>query len=413
MLLCGTVYYMRKIHLDPKAMVAILTSILFFGTGFLAGNLVGENTYSIKGLDTSPDGANLETVWEAWAVLEDKFVPATTSDKTTTEDHIWGIIEGLARSYNDPYTVFFPPRESKQFEEEISGSFGGIGIEIGIRDDILTVIAPLKDTPADRAGLRAKDYILEINGTSTQNMDIDEAIELLRGEAGTEVVLTIGREGEQEFLTIPIVRDIIEIPTLETEKRSDGIFVISLYNFGGTAIEEMRGALREFVDSGSTKLIIDLRDNPGGYLEAAVEISSWFIPLGDVIVTEDYGTSRESIVHRSKGYDIMEDDWDIVILINEGSASASEIVAGALKEHGKAILIGENTYGKGSVQELVELSHGTSIKVTVARWLTPLGNTISDVGLSPDQTVPITKEDIEADRDPQMDTAVQFLLQSQ
>jgi len=391
----------------------ILISFVCASIFFFSGFFVGKRQTSSKPF-TFTEGTLVETdmqpIWEAWKILDEKFVPATSTQITSKQDHVWGIIEGLANSYNDPYTVFFPPESSKQFEEEIRGSFGGLGIELGIRNNILTIIAPLKGTPAEKAGLFSGDFIVEIDGTTTQRMDIDKAISLLRGEVGTEVVLTIAREGEEEYLTIPIVRDTIEIPTLDKELRGDGIFVISLYNFGGTATQEFKTALREFIESESTKLIIDLRGNPGGYLQAAVEVASWFLPVGEVIVTEDTGDIENPIIHRSKGYDVAEKDWSITILINEGTASASEIVAGALREHGRAMLIGENTFGKGSVQELIPVTNDTSIKVTVARWLTPNGNSISHTGLAPDFEIALTKEDYDAGKDPQLEAAVSYLL---
>jgi carboxyl-terminal processing protease len=226
----------------------------------------------------------------------------------------------------------------------------------------------------------------------------------------TEVVLKIAREGENEFLSVPIIRDKIEIPTLDSELRDDGVFVISLYNFGGTAITEMRKALRNFIESKSNKLIIDLRGNPGGYLEASVNIASWFLPIGKTVVTEDYGDKKEKVVHRSKGYNIIDDKYKVAILVNGGSASASEILAGALREHNKAVLIGTQTYGKGSVQELLDVTNDTTIKITIARWLTPNGISISHNGLKPDLEIKMTREDIENDTDPQLDAAVNYLL---
>jgi carboxyl-terminal processing protease len=395
----------------PQKIILIGSVLLLtFLVGFVAGDIrKNGSSISFSGKENIPSDVDFNPVWEAWKILEEKFVPATTTELTSNQDHVWGIIEGLASSYDDPYTVFFSPEQSKQFEEEISGSFGGLGIELGIRDSLLTIIAPLKGTPAERVGLQSGDIIIEIDGKTTQRMDIDKAISLLRGEVGTTVTLTIAREGEQEFLTVPIVRDTIEVPTLDKELRDDGIYVLSLYNFGGTAIQEFRTALREFIDSDSTNLIIDLRGNPGGYLQAAVEIASWFLPLGEVVVTEDYGDSADTVVHRSKGYDIMENDWRIVVLIDGGSASASEILAGALREHDIAVLIGENTFGKGSVQELVPVTEDTSLKVTVARWLTPRGISISNTGLAPDLEIAITREDIEKDMDPQLDAAIEYL----
>lgn len=392
-----------------KTGFAVASVILAFGVGFLFGERSSNTVLSFSNLEGAPVTVDLAAVWKAWGLLEEKFVPATTTKNTTHEDHVWGLIEGLADSYDDPYTVFLPPLKSQSFEEEIRGKFGGVGIEIGFRDNILSVIAPLKGTPGDAAGILSGDLIIEIDGQGTQSMTMDEAIDLIRGDVGTEVVLTIAREGEQEFLTIPVVRDIIEVPTLEHELRDDGVYVISLYNFGGTAVTEMRTALRDFIESDATKLILDLRGNPGGYLEAAVEIASWFLPIGKTVVVEDYGPKRDTMIHRSKGYDIIDDEVEIVILIDGGTASASEILAGALKEHNVGTLIGKKTFGKGSVQELVDVTENTSLKITIARWLTPNGISLSNNGLVPDYEVEITSDDIEAERDPQLDAALEYL----
>lgn len=382
-----------------------------FVLGFAFGSR-GETQATLlpSGPEVPPSEIDLDPVWKAWRILDEKFVPSTTTESVSRQDRIWGIISGLAGSYNDPYTVFLPPQEAKSFEEEIRGSFGGVGIEMGFRDGILTVIAPLKGTPADLAGIRAGDRIAEVDGKSTRDMTIDDAIELIRGDVGTEVVFTVAREGETEFIYIPIIRDTIEVPTLDYEVTEDGVFVLSLYNFGGTAVREVRTALRAFVADSHTKLVIDLRGNPGGYLSAAVDVASWFLPVGKVVVTEEYGNNQEDVVHRSKGNDITGDDWRIAILVDGGSASASEILAGALREHGKAVLIGEQTFGKGSVQELVDITPETSLKVTVARWLTPNGHSISEAGLTPDLVVPMSSEDIEQDRDPQKDAAITYVL---
>jgi carboxyl-terminal processing protease len=399
--------------MDNKGRTLILMSVavvLAFGVGFLAGGqgFTQAGTHG-NGIVGAPSGVDLEPVWRAWELLDEKFVPATTTSRKSDQDKVWGLISGLALSYEDPYTTFLPPQQSKSFEQDIQGSFGGVGFEMGMRDGILSIIAPLKGTPAEAAGLRPGDLILEVDGMPTNTMSIDDAVEHIRGEIGTEVVLTIAREGEQELLTVPIIRDTIEIPTLDTELRDDGIYVISLYNFGGTAVREMRSALRDVLETESTDIIIDLRGNPGGFLEAAVEVASYFLPVGTPVVVEDYGEDLGTYIHRSKGYDIADEDWTIVVLIDGGSASASEIVAGALQEHERAILIGEQTYGKGSVQELVDLTEETSLKITVARWLTPNGRSLSETGLAPDLTVPLSTDDFAAGLDPQFDAAVTYL----
>ncbi|NBD73925.1 PDZ domain-containing protein [Patescibacteria group bacterium] len=392
-------------------------SAILVGVAFFAGLQIGSSDTEASVLGSirlanyeQPEEVDFSAFWKAWQLLEEKYIPATTTETISTDERVWGAIEGLAASYDDPYTLFLPPADSEMFNEDISGSFGGVGMEVGMRDGLMTIIAPLKDTPAEEAGLRAMDRIMTIDGEPTKGMSIDEAIRLIRGEVGTEVTLGIAREGEGELIEVPVTRAQIKIPTMTTTIRPDGVFVIELYNFGATAPQEFQRGLREFILSGSTHLVIDLRSNPGGYLEAAVDVASWFLPMGKVIVAEKFGSEGHNTAHRSRGYDIYRDHWDVVVLMNEGSASASEIVAGALNEHGIATTIGQQTFGKGSVQELVPVTPETSLKVTVARWLTPNGTSISPNGLTPDIEVEMTPEDIEAGRDPQLEKAVEFLL---
>jgi carboxyl-terminal processing protease len=274
---------------------------------------------------------------------------------------------------------------------------------------MVTVIAPLPNTPSEKAGVIAGDTLVKIDGESTEGMSTDEAVRRIRGEQGTTVTLTIFREGKEEFLEIPIVRDTIVIPTSKTEIRDD-TFIIALYSFNAIAESEMQNALRAFVKSDAKNLILDLRGNPGGYLESAVSIASYFLPLGKVVVRESFGEGIEEELYRSSGRELgTHAPEKLVVLVDGGSASASEILAGALKEHGVATLIGDTTFGKGSVQELVDLDDGSSLKVTVARWLTPNGNSISAGGLEPNITVERTPEDREALRDPQLDAALEFM----
>ena len=316
----------------------------------------------------------------------------------------------MVGSLNDPYSVFFNPEDSKSFQEEIAGNFTGVGMEVGIKDGTLTVIAPLKNTPAEKAGIRSGDQILKIGDVNTAGMATDEAIKLIRGEKGTTVALTIFRTSYKEPKELKIVRDIINIPTLDAELRPDGVFVIKLYSFSANATGLFSEAIGQFVNSGSDKLILDLRGNPGGYLEAAVDISSWFLPGGKVVVSEDYGDEEKPKVFRSYGRNVFDDRLKFVILINGGSASASEIVAGAMQDHGKAKLVGEQSFGKGSVQEVVDITKDTILKITVAKWLTPNGNLIHEKGLTPDYKVPLTQKDADNKKDPQMDKAVELLL---
>jgi carboxyl-terminal processing protease len=301
-----------------------------------------------------------------------------------------------------------PPLENEGFKLEISGSFGGIGVEIGMRNDFLTVIAPLKGSPAEQAGLRSGDIIVAIDDHQTQSMSIDESVHFIRGEVGTQVALTVAREGEQEFRTITVTRDTVNVPTIDTTWNND-VFIVALYNFGGTAVSEMRRALREFVAADGTHLVIDLRGNTGGYLEAAVDIASWFLPAGTEVVREDWGRGKDPVVRRAAGKDVSDGRWRIAVLVDGGTASAAEILAAALRERRGAVLIGEQTFGKGSVQELVEITPETSLKVTIARWLTPNGTSLSENGLTPDTVIPRTMEDVEAGRDPQLDAALRYV----
>lgn len=405
---------------------AIFLAALGFAGGFLVGSspkaasVLPASVAQAIGADQPPAGVDFSPVWHAWQVMDQKFVPASvaTSSASSTEPiiegtpeqkRVWGMISGMAESLDDPYTFFLPPVEQKQFEEDLSGEFSGVGMEIAIKNEILTVVSPLKGTPAERAGVKPNDQVLEINGDSTRGMDITTAVNRIRGPKGTEVTLKMMREGWTEPREVKVTRDVINVPVVDTERRSDNIFVISVHNFTSNSPGLFREALREFVESGSSRLILDLRGNPGGYLEAAVDMASWFLPSGRVVVTEDYAGHEANVDHRSRGYNVFNDNLRMVILVDKGSASASEILAGALNHYGTAQLVGTNTFGKGSVQELVPLTNDTSLKITVARWLLPDGEQIPNSGIAPDIEVKFTEEDAEADRDPQMDRAVELL----
>lgn len=401
-----------------SAGLAIFAVLIAFGGGLLVGaNGISRTAMpafagSLFANERPPEGVDLTPVWRAWHIINDKYVATqgTSTEPISDQEKVWGMVQGLAASLEDPYTVFLPPQENETFQEDISGAFEGVGMEIAIRNNVLTVVSPLKGTPAARAGIEAGDRVIEIDGESTRGIGIDEAVSRIRGPRGTEVVLTIAREGENEPLEIAVVRDVIEIPTINAELRSDGVFVIELLNFSAVSAELFRNALQEFQNSGSDRLVLDLRGNPGGYLGAAVDMASWFLPAGEVVVTEDYGENKRSLVHRSRGYDIFDDGLQMVILVNRGSASASEILAGALGHYDVATLIGTSTFGKGSVQELVNVTSDTALKVTVARWLLPGDEPIPHEGIEPDIVVEVDPEEIEPGEDPQLDRAVEFLL---
>jgi carboxyl-terminal processing protease len=350
---------------------------------------------------------DFEPFWKAWNIINEK---SPDAGKLGDQDRVWGAVKGLVGSLNDPYSTFFPPEEAKQFAETIDNKFSGVGMEVGIKDKILTVVAPIKGSPAEKAGIKSGDKIFKIGNKITSEMTVDEAIKLIRGEAGTQVILTVYREGEIEPLTIKITRDIIKVPVVESKKRADGVYVISVYNFGTDVASLFQKELQGFVASGSTKLILDLRGNPGGLLEAAIDMSSWFLPQGASIVTEDFGSKGQPQTYRSRGYTLPVSNLKIAVLVDGGSASASEIMTGALQENGVAKVFGTQTFGKGSVQELVPLTADTAIKITVAKWLTPKGNSISEKGITPDIEVKITKDDLEKKRDPVLEKAAAYLL---
>ena len=398
---------MKFIH---KSFFGILSAILV-GVIFFSGFYVGSNQ-SFKphySADASVAPVDMAAFWKAWEILDQKFIETGESKIPSPQERLYGAIEGMVGSYEDPYTVFFPPAAKTSFETAISGNFEGVGMEVDVRDGNLTIIAPIKNAPADKAGLKSGDKIIKINDTFTSGMTIEEAVTMIRGKKGSKVRFTVEREGETEPLSFSVTRAVINMPSLETEYRSDGVFVISLYNFNANASIDFRDALKRFVSSGSKKLIIDLRGNPGGYLDSAVDMTSWFLPTGKVIVREDFGGGEEKEL-RSKGYNLPSKyAFKTVVLVNGGSASASEIMAGALQEHKVAALVGEQTFGKGSVQELVDVTSKTSLKVTIARWLTPNGKSISDGGLKPDHVIELTKKDVEAKKDPQMQKALDLL----
>src|SRR3989338_4762332 len=393
----------------------IVGVVLLVSLSFIFGVSFGKNSRpeieKVTGLSNKETqvatNADFAPFWKVWNTINEKYPKA---EEITDQDRVYGAISGLMDSLNDPYSVFFAPEEAKSFEDEIAGNFSGVGMEVGIKDKILTVIAPLKDTPAYRANIKSGDKILKIDDKIAADLSIENAIKLIRGEKGTTITLTIFREGEKEPKEIKIVLDTINIPTLDTELRPDGIFVIKLYSFSANSSGLFRDAIKSFALAKTDKLILDLRGNPGGYLNSAVSVSSWFLPEGKIIVTEDYGNDKKPEIFRSKGYNAFNDNLKFVILINGGSASASEIVAGAMQDHGRAKLVGSKSFGKGSVQEAIKITPETLLKITVAKWLTPNGNLIEEKGLTPDYEVEITKNDIEENKDPQQEKAVELLL---
>lgn len=399
-----------------RSVAFVLVAAIAFGAGlFLGGNgttaaaVVSRLPFTGDRLDATPDSSvNFDNFWKAWNALESQYVQTHASTTIpSAKEKLYGAMQGLAASYGDPYTVFLPPTESKAFSEAISGSFAGVGIELDKKDGTLVVVAPLKGTPADAAGVQAGDLIAAIDGTSTDSMPTDTAVRLIRGKVGTVVALTLVRDGK--VIELKITRAKIQVP--ETDDGLDtksGVYHIALYQFTANSADLFNQALARFIASGSRKLVIDMRGNPGGYLDASVDIASRFLPKGTPIVTEDFGDRRPSETHTSTGYGGIPRGTSIVMLIDGGSASASEILAGALQDNHRATIIGMKSFGKGSVQSLVDIGGG-SLKVTVARWVTPAGHWIMGNGITPDIIASSTPEAKRGEVDPQMDRAIQFL----
>ncbi len=361
---------------------------------------------SVAKYDNNASNASVDfsLFWDAWDVLKKRYV-----DRGTLDDQrlLYGAIDGMLAATDDPYTTFFDPEELKSFNEEITGSFEGIGAEIGVRDGVLTIIAPLEGSPAEKAGLRPSDLILKIDDTFTADLNIQEAVDLIRGPRGTPVVLSIYRKGADHAKDVTVIRDKIFVKSITYSVEQGHIGYIRMRRFGPHTADDFYRVAREIVGNPDiTSLVIDVRNNPGGYLNSAVDVAGMMLPQGAVVVmSEDAAGERKVLRARQKNF---LGHLPTVVLINEGSASASEILAGALKDNRNDVrIVGRKSFGKGSVQELIPLKDG-AIKVTIAKWLTPSGKQINKVGITPDEDVEISDEDFDAGRDPQKERALEI-----
>ena len=389
-------------------MIIIVAAI--FGGGFYLGFDRGQQfpknivVTGVTGIDPNePVTADFGVFWQAWEKINQKFL---SNSEVTDQEKVYGAISGLVRSLGDDHAEFFSPSDSEKFEEDIRGNFGGIGAEIGFPDGELTVIAPLKDTPAWKAGLQSGDRILWVDSTSTDGLTVDESVKIIRGEVGTNVVLTIYREGWEKAEDITITRSNIQVPTLDYEIRDDKIAYIALYSFNTNSNQLFYDAMLDALSKNAKGLILDLRNNPGGFLQVSVDLAGWFVPKGEVVVSEK--SRNDALEFVSQGNGSLK-KLPTVILVNGGSASASEILAGALKDINGTKLVGETTFGKGTVQELETLGDGSTLKLTTANWVLPSGKIIDQEGLKPDYEVELTEKDIEEENDPQLEKAVEVL----
>lgn len=340
--------------------------------------------------------------WRVWDTVKAKHISQTTDEGKL----FYGALKGLVASLRDPYSIFLDPEESREFDKELSGSFEGIGAEIGVKQDKLVIIAPLPDSPAAKAGLTPGDYIVKINGGETAGLALDYAVSLIRGKKGTKLTLTILKNGDEETRDIEIVRDEIKVKSVTWEMKEGGIGYLKISQFADDTDSAFNKAVNSLLLVGAKKIILDLRSNPGGYLGSSIEVAGYFVDQGPVVIEEFSDGSKKE--YPADGQATLK-DFPVVVLINEGSASAAEIVAGALQDYGLATLVGETTFGKGSVQDLETFDDGSSLKLTIAKWLTPKGRAIDEQGIEPDFKVELTKEDYDNDRDPQLAKAIEIL----
>lgn len=388
--------------LHKKIIYSVAVVILVIGA-FAAGAWFGvaKIAYHVE----QPGTIDFSLFWDAYNKLQEKFIDPS---KIENQKIIYGAIEGMAASLGDPYTSFFDPEQADKFMQDLAGSFDGIGVEIGIKQDMLTVVAPLKNTPGEQAGLMPGDIITKINGKDSLYMTSEEAVSLIRGKKGTPVVLTIAREGWAFPKDIEIIRGTIVIPSMDWSLKNNDVAYIQLFQFGENLGPDFKAAALQILQSPAKKIVLDLRNNPGGYLEVAQDIAGWFLEAGQTVTIESFGQGREEQLYKTEGNAALA-NLPMVVLINEGSASASEILAGTLRDNRGVKLIGTKSFGKGSVQEVVDLRGGSFLKVTTAKWLTPKGASISEVGLEPDIKVEITEDDIKQDKDPQLQKALEII----
>lgn len=370
-----------------------------FGVGYYSG------TASVVCKFCKPEQIDFSLFWEAWDTLKNDYVDPSKFDE---QKMIYGAISGMVDSVGDPHTVFFTPDENKKFSEEVKGSFEGVGMEVGIKNKQLQVVSPIDGTPAQKAGLKAGDKIIKIGKTETNGLTSDEAVLLIKGPRGTEVVLTIYRDGWDSTKEFKIIRDKIVVPSTKLEIK-DNIAYLRLFQFSGAIEDDFSRDARAILASKADRIVLDLRNNPGGLLEASRAIAGWFIESGKIVVTEDYGSKGEPTVLKTDGNGKLA-KYPIVILINEGSASASEILAAAIKQNRDNVsIVGIRSYGKGTVQTMESLSDKSSLKITIAKWLTPNGGTINEVGIEPDVKVEISDDDAKNNKDPQLEKAMEII----
>jgi carboxyl-terminal processing protease len=385
----------------------------FILISFIVGWTFGAQNAQMSRIGTTPNaiernleknGADFSIFWRAWDLLVEKF-----DGQVSYQKMIYGAIKGMSEALGDPYTSFLTPEEAKQLEDDLSGVIYGIGAEIGLKDNQITIIAPLAGGPAERAGIQKGDKVIKIDEESALEMDLNVAISKIRGDEGTKVKLQILRNGDTK--NFEITRERIEIESVKGDILKNNIGYIQITRFDDKTTENLRTEIEKLLARNVKKVVLDLRGNPGGYLDESITVASEFIKEG-VIVTEkkDVDGGADRYDYKATGHGKMTDsEIKIVVLVDEGSASAAEIVAGALQDHNRATIVGTATFGKGSVQEIENLAGGSQMRITIAHWYTPDGKNIGKEGIKPDIEVGLTEKDYNADKDPQLDKALELL----
>jgi carboxyl-terminal processing protease len=395
-----------QFFLSLSAFLIIFSFVIGFFVGDMRATRRRVSQGQISGQDNVPgnlaNDVDFEQFWDVWNFVKESFYKQPVSDKALYYGALKGVVSGL----NDPYSVYFDPKESEEFVANLEGSFGGIGAEIGIREEKLVVVAPLPETPAERAGLMPGDWILKIGDKETNGMSVEEAVSLIRGEPGTEVILLMTSERLETPNETKITREKIVIDSVKWKIDNDNIMRISINTFNHDTSELLTEAVQETLTSNVKGIIIDLRSNPGGLLTTAIDVASVWVGYKPVVIERSKDSARTFNGVKAPRLTGIK----TVILVNGGSASASEIVAGALQDYEVAKLVGTKTFGKGSVQDYRELDDGSAVKVTTATWYTPKGRSIHETGITPDIEIPFTIEQFKKGVDPQLDVAVDLIL---
>lgn len=363
-----------------------------------------------EGVLTSDEQQRFKVFWETWQIVERDFYDKTQVDH---QKLIYGAIKGMVDAVGDPYTVYQTPSQRELSDTDLRGSFDGIGIQVDMKDNRLTVVAPIEGSPAEAAGFRPGDVVVEVDGKSLAGKTLNDTVGLIRGQRGTPVTLTVLRQGTNDPIQITVVRAEIKLKSVRARMLDDQVGYVRISSFSASTGSEMANAVKTLIDQQARGIVVDLRNNPGGYLSTSVEASAQFVDPGTVVLYQQSGNGDRKTYRTEGGGTATQ--LPLAVLVNKGSASASEIMAGALRDNGRAFLVGEKTFGKGTVQNVHELSDKSGLRVTTAQWLTPAEMPIQGVGILPDQvvelppTATISSEATRAD-DAQLDAAVRHLL---